>query len=57
MDGATVYHLGDTCLFSDLKLVAERDDINVALIPIGGHFTMDQEDARRPPPSCSTPTS
>jgi L-ascorbate metabolism protein UlaG (beta-lactamase superfamily) len=44
--GATaVYHLGDTCLFSDMKLVAERTPINVALVPIGGHYTMDQEDA------------
>ena len=47
IDGTTVYHLGDTCLFSDLKLVAERDDVNVALVPIGGHYTMDQEDAVR----------
>jgi L-ascorbate metabolism protein UlaG (beta-lactamase superfamily) len=45
LDGATVYHLGDTALFGDLKLVAERTPINVALIPIGGHYTMDQEDA------------
>lgn len=43
--GATVYHLGDTCLFSDLKLVADRTPINVALVPIGGHYTMDQHDA------------
>ena len=43
--GTTVYHLGDTALFSDLKLVVERTPINVALIPIGGHYTMDQEDA------------
>jgi L-ascorbate metabolism protein UlaG (beta-lactamase superfamily) len=42
---AIVYHLGDTALFGDLKLVAERTPINVALIPIGGHYTMDQEDA------------
>ena len=41
----TVYHLGDTALFSDLELVAERTPVNVALIPIGGHYTMDQEDA------------
>ncbi|MGH2992262.1 MAG: metal-dependent hydrolase, partial [Solirubrobacterales bacterium] len=41
----TIYHLGDTALFSDLKLIAERTPINVALIPIGGHYTMDQEDA------------
>jgi L-ascorbate metabolism protein UlaG (beta-lactamase superfamily) len=41
----TVYHLGDTCLFSDLKLIAERTPVDVALIPIGGHYTMDREDA------------
>jgi L-ascorbate metabolism protein UlaG (beta-lactamase superfamily) len=45
MGPTTVYHLGDTALFSDLKLVAERTPVNVALVPIGGHFTMDQEDA------------
>ena len=43
--GVTVYHLGDTALYSDMKLTAGRHDINVALIPIGGHYTMDQEDA------------
>jgi L-ascorbate metabolism protein UlaG (beta-lactamase superfamily) len=41
----TVYHLGDTALFSDLKLISERTPINIALVPIGGHYTMDQEDA------------
>jgi L-ascorbate metabolism protein UlaG (beta-lactamase superfamily) len=41
----TVYHLGDTCLFSDLRLIAERTPVNVALVPIGGHYTMDQDDA------------
>jgi L-ascorbate metabolism protein UlaG (beta-lactamase superfamily) len=40
-----VYHLGDTCLFSDLQLVGRRTPIDVALIPIGGHFTMDRHDA------------
>jgi L-ascorbate metabolism protein UlaG (beta-lactamase superfamily) len=44
--GKTVYHLGDTCLFSDLQLIARRGDpIDVALIPIGGHYTMDRWDA------------
>jgi len=43
--GTTLYHLGDTCLFSDLKLVAERTPVDVAFIPIGGHYTMDREDA------------
>ena len=41
----TVYHLGDTALFGDLRLIAERTPIDVALIPIGGHYTMDQHDA------------
>ena len=41
-----VYHLGDTALFSDLKLIAERGNhVNVALVPIGGHYTMDRFDA------------
>ena len=41
----TVYHLGDTGLFSDLKLVKKRDEIDVALMCIGGHYTMDRFDA------------
>ena len=41
-----VYHLGDTALFSDLQLVARRGDrVDVALVPIGGHYTMDRYDA------------
>ena len=43
--GRTVYHLGDTCLFGDLRLIAERTPVDVALIPIGGHYTMDRHDA------------
>jgi len=41
----TVYHAGDTALFSDMKLIAQRSDIDVALLPIGGHYTMDRRDA------------
>jgi L-ascorbate metabolism protein UlaG (beta-lactamase superfamily) len=41
-----VYHLGDTALFSDLKLIAQRGDkVDLALVPIGGHYTMDRYDA------------
>jgi L-ascorbate metabolism protein UlaG (beta-lactamase superfamily) len=43
--GTTIYHLGDTCLFGDLRLIAERTPVDVALIPIGGHYTMDRHDA------------
>jgi L-ascorbate metabolism protein UlaG (beta-lactamase superfamily) len=43
--GKVVYHLGDTCLFSDLRLVGERSPVDVALMCIGGHYTMDRHDA------------
>jgi len=46
LGGTLVYHLGDTCLFSDLQLIARRGDkVDVALVPIGGHYTMDRHDA------------
>ena len=45
LGGKTVYHLGDTSLFSDLRLVRERDELDVALMCIGGHYTMDRHDA------------
>ncbi len=41
-----IYHLGDTCLFSDMQLIARRGDpVAMALVPIGGHYTMDRFDA------------
>ena len=43
--GVVVYHLGDTCLFSDLALANRPKQIDVAIVPIGGHFTMDRHDA------------
>jgi len=46
MGGRTIYHLGDTGLFSDLSLIARRGNpIDVAIVPIGGHYTMDRWDA------------
>jgi L-ascorbate metabolism protein UlaG (beta-lactamase superfamily) len=45
LGGARIYHLGDTALFSDLALPKRRSHIDVALIPIGGHYTMDRFDA------------
>ena len=44
LGGKVVYHLGDTALFSDLRLVGERDPVDVALMCIGGHYTMDRHD-------------
>ena len=40
-----IYHLGDTALFSDLALPSRRGHIDVALMCIGGHYTMDRFDA------------
>jgi L-ascorbate metabolism protein UlaG (beta-lactamase superfamily) len=40
-----VYHVGDTALFSDLQLVGKRAPIDIALMCIGGHYTMDRVDA------------
>lgn len=43
-DGKRVYHAGDTALFSDLALVG-RKGLDLALVPIGDHFTMGPSDA------------
>jgi L-ascorbate metabolism protein UlaG (beta-lactamase superfamily) len=40
-----IYHLGDTALFSDLALPKHRGHLDVALMCIGGHYTMDRFDA------------
>ena len=39
-----IYHLGDTCVFSDLQLVGKHHPIDIALMCIGGHYTMDRTD-------------
>ena len=41
LGGHTVYHAGDTGLFGDMALIAERFDIDLAFLPAGGVFTMD----------------
>ncbi|MDD5142012.1 metal-dependent hydrolase [Methanoregula sp.] len=40
MDGVKVYHAGDTGLFSDMKLIGDLYHPDVALLPIGGRYTM-----------------
>jgi len=45
MEGKRVYHAGDTALFSDMKLIGELCHPDVALLPIGGRFTMGPEEA------------
>ncbi len=41
----TIYHAGDTGLFSDMKLIGERHPVDIAMLPIGDNFTMGPEDA------------
>jgi len=45
MDGKAIYHAGDTGLFSDMSLIGELYHPDVALLPIGGRFTMGPEEA------------
>src|SRR6516164_1373808 len=46
-EGKTIYHAGDTALFSDMRLIGENAPIDLALLPIGEHFTMGPKDAAR----------
>jgi L-ascorbate metabolism protein UlaG (beta-lactamase superfamily) len=45
MDGIKIYHAGDTGLFSDMKLIGELYHPDVALLPIGGRYTMGTAEA------------
>jgi L-ascorbate metabolism protein UlaG (beta-lactamase superfamily) len=45
VEGLTILHTGDTALFGDMKMIGERNQIDLALIPIGDHFTMGPDDA------------
>jgi L-ascorbate metabolism protein UlaG (beta-lactamase superfamily) len=45
-DGKRVYLAGDTCVFGDMRLIAEiHGPIDVAALPIGDHFTMGVKEA------------
>jgi L-ascorbate metabolism protein UlaG (beta-lactamase superfamily) len=44
-DQKTVYHAGDTCIFSDMKLIGELYKPDIALLPIGDRFTMNPDHA------------
>lgn len=46
-NGFTVYHAGDTGIFCNMALLAELYPIDLALLPIGGFFTMDGQQAAR----------
>ncbi|MBU8879696.1 metal-dependent hydrolase [Bacillus sp. FJAT-29790] len=45
IEDKTIYHAGDTALFSDMRLIGERHPIDLAFLPIGDNFTMGPEDA------------
>jgi L-ascorbate metabolism protein UlaG (beta-lactamase superfamily) len=44
-DGTVVYHTGDTCVFGDMKIIGELYQPDVAIMPIGGWFTMGPKQA------------
>lgn len=44
-DGPVLYHAGDTAVFSDMQLIRELYSPQVAMLPIGGHFTMGPKEA------------
>lgn len=46
-NGKTIYHAGDTALFSDMKLIGEDFPIDIAFLPIGDNFTMGPRDAAK----------
>lgn len=43
--GLTIYHAGDTCVFGDMKIIADLYAPDVAMLPIGDHFTMGPREA------------
>ena len=44
-EGKTVYHAGDTGLFMDMKLIGQLYKLDLALLPIGGYYTMGASEA------------
>jgi L-ascorbate metabolism protein UlaG (beta-lactamase superfamily) len=44
-NGFTLYHMGDTGVFADMKWIGEYDKPDLIMIPIGGHFVMSPKDA------------
>jgi L-ascorbate metabolism protein UlaG (beta-lactamase superfamily) len=44
-DGPVLYHAGDTAVFGDMQLIRELYRPEVAMLPIGGHFTMGPKEA------------
>lgn len=45
IDGTTIYHAGDSALMSEYSLIGELYNPYYALLPIGGYYTMDMNEA------------
>ena len=44
-NGTKLYFAGDTCVFGDMQLIGRIYSPDVAILPIGGHYTMDPKEA------------
>jgi L-ascorbate metabolism protein UlaG (beta-lactamase superfamily) len=44
-EGKTIYHAGDTALFGDMGLLGELYRLDLAMVPIGGYYTMGAREA------------
>jgi L-ascorbate metabolism protein UlaG (beta-lactamase superfamily) len=44
-EGPVLYHAGDTAVFGDMRLIAELYQPEIAMLPIGGHYTMGPQEA------------
>jgi L-ascorbate metabolism protein UlaG (beta-lactamase superfamily) len=44
-EGKAIYHAGDTALFGDMRLLGELHSFDVAMIPVGGYYTMGAREA------------
>jgi L-ascorbate metabolism protein UlaG (beta-lactamase superfamily) len=44
-NGTKLYFAGDTCVFGDMQLIGRLYEPDVAVLPIGGHYTMDPRQA------------
>jgi L-ascorbate metabolism protein UlaG (beta-lactamase superfamily) len=44
-NGTKLYFAGDTCVFGDMQLIGRIYEPDVAVLPIGGHYTMDPREA------------
>src|SRR5712691_11620952 len=44
-DGTTIYFAGDTCVFGDMQLIGRIYEPDLAVIPIGDHYTMGPKEA------------